>query len=168
MQLSHTFFGGGPEVLDYRRVVNLVRWTESEGSQIIQVSEWFCSYLTEQNETILRKLLKLCTGFNDHALFDEQFISICFSPSEVLPRASACTFNLFLPLNCSGEEEFKQMMNIRSSRPEVFYEKSVLRNFSKFPRNHLCQSLFFNKVAKDIEDYLEAYTVKKYYLEQTY
>ena len=31
----------------------------------------------------------------------------------------------------------------RSSRPEVFWKKSVLR---KFTGKHLCQSLFFNKV----------------------
>ena len=36
---------------------------------------------------------------------------------------------------------------IRSSRPEVFCEKGVLRNFAKFTGKHLCQSLFFNKVA---------------------
>ena len=35
----------------------------------------------------------------------------------------------------------------RSRRPEVFYEKGVLRNFAKFTGKHLCQSLFFNKVA---------------------
>ena len=34
----------------------------------------------------------------------------------------------------------------RSSRPEVFCKKVVLRNFSKFTGKHLCQSLFFNKV----------------------
>ena len=34
-----------------------------------------------------------------------------------------------------------------SSRPEVFCEKGVLRNFTKFTGKHLCQSLFFNKVA---------------------
>ena len=34
-----------------------------------------------------------------------------------------------------------------SSRPEVFCKKSVLRNFAKFSGKHLCQSLFFNKVA---------------------
>ena len=33
------------------------------------------------------------------------------------------------------------------SRPEVFCEKGVLRNFSKFTGKHLYQSLFFNKVA---------------------
>ena len=36
---------------------------------------------------------------------------------------------------------------LRSSRPEVFCKKSVLRNFTKFTGKHLCQGLFFNKVA---------------------
>ena len=35
----------------------------------------------------------------------------------------------------------------RSSFLEVFCEKAVLRNFAKFTGKHLCQSLFFNKVA---------------------
>ena len=35
----------------------------------------------------------------------------------------------------------------RSSPSEVFFKKGVLRNFTKFTRKHLCQSLFFNKVA---------------------
>ena len=34
----------------------------------------------------------------------------------------------------------------RSSRPEVFCKKRVLRNFTKFTGKHLCQSLFFTKV----------------------
>ena len=36
---------------------------------------------------------------------------------------------------------------IGSSRPEVFYKKGVLRNFTKSTGKHLCQSPFFNKVA---------------------
>ena len=36
---------------------------------------------------------------------------------------------------------------VRSSRPDLFCEKGVLRNFAKFTGKHLCQSLFFNKVA---------------------
>ena len=35
---------------------------------------------------------------------------------------------------------------IRSSRPEVFCKKGVLRNFGKLIGKHLCQSLFFKKV----------------------
>ena len=33
----------------------------------------------------------------------------------------------------------------RSSRPEVFCKKDVLRNIAKFTEKHLCQSLFFIK-----------------------
>ena len=44
-----------------------------------------------------------------------------------------------MPLNHAGVQ--------RSSRPEVFCEKGVLRNFANFTGKHLCQSLFFNKVA---------------------
>ena len=36
--------------------------------------------------------------------------------------------------------------NRRSSCPEVFFQKGILRNFAKFPGEHLCQSLFFKKV----------------------
>ena len=34
-----------------------------------------------------------------------------------------------------------------SSCPEVFCKKGVLRNFAKFTGTHLCQSLFFGKIA---------------------
>ena len=40
-----------------------------------------------------------------------------------------------------------QLVICRSSRPEVFCKKGVLRNFTKFTGKHLCMSLFFNKVA---------------------
>ena len=38
-------------------------------------------------------------------------------------------------------------MSHRSSRPEVFCEKDVLENFTKFAGKHLWESLFFDKVA---------------------
>ena len=34
----------------------------------------------------------------------------------------------------------------RTSLPEAFCKRDVLRNFANFRRKHLCQSLFFNKV----------------------
>ena len=40
-----------------------------------------------------------------------------------------------------------QMYTYRSSSPMVFCKKGVLKNFEKFTGKHLCQSLFFNKVA---------------------
>ena len=36
---------------------------------------------------------------------------------------------------------------LQKQPPEVFYRKAVLKNFAKFTGTHLCQSLFFNKVA---------------------
>ena len=38
-------------------------------------------------------------------------------------------------------------LNVKSSRPEAFCKKGVLENFAKLTGKHLCQSLFFNKVA---------------------
>ena len=37
--------------------------------------------------------------------------------------------------------------NYRSSRPEVFCKKGVLKDYAKFKGKHLCQSLFLNKFA---------------------
>ena len=37
--------------------------------------------------------------------------------------------------------------NVSSSRPQVFYKKGFPRNFAKLAGKHLCQGLFFNKVA---------------------
>ena len=39
------------------------------------------------------------------------------------------------------------ILTFRSSRPDVFCKKGVLRNFAKFTGKHLRQSLFLNKVA---------------------
>ena len=36
----------------------------------------------------------------------------------------------------------------RSSLPEVFCKKGVFRIFTKFTGKHMCQSIFFNKVAE--------------------
>ena len=41
--------------------------------------------------------------------------------------------------------------------PEVFYKKGIFKNFTKFTRKHLCQSLFFNKAA----DFRTATLLKK-------
>ena len=45
------------------------------------------------------------------------------------------------------ELSYDPVKKIRSSRPEVFCKKEVLKNVTKFTGKHLCQSIFFNKVA---------------------
>ena len=45
------------------------------------------------------------------------------------------------------KSEHKVFRFIQKQPPKVFYVKGVLRNFKKFTGKHLCQNLFFNKVA---------------------
>ena len=40
-----------------------------------------------------------------------------------------------------------ELLDSRSSRPEVFCKKGALKNFTTFTGKYLCQILFFNKVA---------------------
>ena len=49
--------------------------------------------------------------------------------------------------NSSSHQELLWNITFRSSRPEVFCKKGVLRNFAKFTGKHLCQSFCFSKVA---------------------
>ena len=39
------------------------------------------------------------------------------------------------------------LSDLRSNRPEVFSEKGVIKNFTKFTGKHLCQILFFFRPA---------------------
>ena len=48
---------------------------------------------------------------------------------------------VFEELNCDPVKK------VRSSRPEVFGKKGVIKNFTKFTGKHLCESLFLNEVA---------------------
>ena len=53
---------------------------------------------------------------------------------------------IFFYLNFYWLSKF-QKKSFKSSCPQVFCKKGVLGNFAKFTGKHLCQSLFFNKVA---------------------
>ena len=51
---------------------------------------------------------------------------------------------------CSQLKFFRYKYEVHSSTsslPEVFCKKGGLKNFAKFIKKQLCQSLFFNKVA---------------------
>ena len=54
---------------------------------------------------------------------------------------------MFLPNSFQKCRSSRSQMFFRSSRPEMFCKKAVLRDFPKFTRKHLCQSLFITKVA---------------------
>ena len=50
-------------------------------------------------------------------------------------------------------------MCYRSSRPEVFCKKVVLKNFGKFTGKRLCQSLYFDKVAGQASNFIKIETL---------
>ena len=50
-------------------------------------------------------------------------------------------------------------MFYRSSSPDVFYKKAVLGNFGKFTGKHLCQRLYFNKVAGQACNFIKIETL---------
>ena len=58
-----------------------------------------------------------------------------------------------IPSTLMSPKNLPLFFHIKKQPPEVFCEKrcslrkGVLRNLAKFTRKHLCQSLFFNKVA---------------------
>ena len=47
----------------------------------------------------------------------------------------------------SSELTLEEYITFKSSHQRCSVKKGVLKNFAKFTGKHLCQSLFFNKVA---------------------
>ena len=43
---------------------------------------------------------------------------------------------------------YKKLSIFRSSRFQIFFKIGVLKNFANFLENHMCRSLFFDKVAR--------------------
>ena len=67
---------------------------------------------------------------------------------ETIPFAVIATLNVPIIWRNSGHR--KVILSIwkqQKQSSEVCYKKVVFRNFTKFTRKHLCQSLFFNKAA---------------------
>ena len=63
----------------------------------------------------------------------------------VLRCAFANEFEVFWIVQ--GRGTLAKLRALRSSHRRVFVKKGILRNFANFTGRHLCQSLFFNKVA---------------------
>ena len=56
-------------------------------------------------------------------------------------------WRMFLQNIIKNEEAAVCKMFFRNSRPELFCQKGVLRDFAKLTEKHVCQRLFINKVA---------------------
>ena len=93
-----------------------------------KVNSVFAIHDTKALKLLIRRRLKV-THLNEHK-FRHSF------------RDTGDNCKLYQFVNLSHDKK-----KTRSSRPEVFCIKGVLRNFTKFTGKRLCQSLFFNKVA---------------------
>ena len=60
-------------------------------------------------------------------------------------QANTCSKSAMVALEITEDNPDENIF--KKQPPMVFYKKIVLKYFAKFIANHLCQSLFFNKVA---------------------
>ena len=82
---------------------------------------------------------------NDKGLSGKVSILTASEFSSLVKRCSSiCQQVLFLP---QGIRSKFGSFDFRGSHRRCSVKKGVLRNFSKLTGRHLCQSLFFNKVA---------------------
>ena len=82
--------------------------------------------------------LHLCKKFQKHFEFEKEMKMLKFG-------ANWNEINTKIWLHAGNLEQ--NIWNKQKQPPKVFYEKGVLRHFAKLTGKHLCQSLFFNKVA---------------------
>ena len=86
-------------------------------------------------------ITKVCDGL--HRWFFLIILAKFFkAPFYKAPPGNCFYISLVLCLRC-----FTFLAINESSRPELFCKKGVLRKFAKFTGKHLCQSLFFDKIA---------------------
>ena len=60
-------------------------------------------------------------------------------------QTNTCSKSATETLELTGDNPNENIF--KKQLPVVFYKKGVLKYFAKFIGKHLCQSLFFNKVA---------------------
>ena len=105
--------------------------------------------------------LESLTIFSKSFILDHPFITppnlrayALPEPTKMIQGAKAVRYFLFFCITFFSDD-FKGMCIIlevkfghdQKQPPEVFCKKVVLKNYTKFTKKHLCQSLFFNKVA---------------------
>ena len=115
---------------------------------------WFIHYLLSQRHfrfCNIQKRLFLC--FQQNSCF-VNFLGKC-SWWSLFNKDTKCTSPALVKKDFSKVlDEFsratifqKAFGNCQKQPPEVCYKDGVLKTFSNFTGKHLCQSLFFNKVA---------------------
>ena len=100
--------------------------------------------------TYMYKATRFMSAHKDHADFHKVIVTVsCFNGKHLL----LFYFQYFLQ-GAEHEHTSNQLLHgynlkksDRSSRPEMFCRKEVLRNFTKFTGKHPCRSILLNKIA---------------------
>ena len=99
-------------------------------------------------------LWKIFSAYADF-FWRSSWLCACLKVESYTEAEKSACWKPALSINCATILEslnnYFRLKKRRSSRPEVFCKKVVLRNFRKFTGKHLCQSLFLNKVAVHTE-----------------
>ena len=102
-------------------------------TRITPNTDTFHAVSTTNFQYLIEKIIYERIGWIDQLICSQYKLSECFC----CKRASYKILS-YIWLNVYPQKQL----------PQVFCEKSVPRNFAKFIGKHLCQNIFFNKVAK--------------------
>ena len=142
--------------------VKLFSWTVSNGYCKYLISQWnrlynfchcsfFCSFFCHLSFTWIKLYhLRKRTIINPLSANPEKWSNTLKQIVGNLPTICLSMFDQFMNLALKGSRRVIIKMKMimirvinRSSRPEVFCKKGVIRNFAKFTGKQMCQSLFF-------------------------
>ena len=114
-----------------------------------------CNFIKKQTQ-VQMFFCEFCENFESNVL--TEYLQTTASVINIsIVQIQGCINNMILSntqlaFTCSQltaetpEQCVKSVFKVRSSHPEVFYKKGVLRNFTNFTGKHLCQCPFFDKV----------------------
>ena len=110
-----------------------------------------CEYCAIRKSAYFEKHLRTAASTYGHLFAGKNHMQRCFDmPEPKFHKKLTCVMLDHSPQTTFHRKIIYNFFWIylgRSSRPEVFCKKGVLRNIAKLTGKHLCQSLFFNKVS---------------------
>ena len=98
-EVTKCMFLGSRKCIDNEEFLKICDFRGTDPDEVrIQCTEWFKDFVRQGKEETLRSLLQFSTCFEDLSAFGDKHISLDFLVDEKMPRASAFTGTLLLPM----------------------------------------------------------------------